>query len=300
MAVLCRRLPLTSTRVWSADRPRSDTVLIAKLAPAPLLEVLADGTRVEIRSRVDCLPLLVSSAAEITSIGAMLSVTVREVERVPVTISSSMTLGASGSGGGDRARAAGPASAAGARPPGPDEAGARRGQDDRLAVVGDHRQPRAGQQLLQGAIDRQGAAHRPVRLPWAASDWTRICTPACRANWRMPAAAGWASILNGMAWARAAPALSAQTAEAAHSNLRLAERFQSRIGNPPSFRGRHTRPPDRTRRRGRFSGGRTSDWSAHGPTRPLLRQLRRPAPVSHARRHGCAPGGSLSRREPSF
>jgi hypothetical protein len=53
----------------------------------------------------------------------------------------------------------------------------------------------------------------------------------------MPAAAGWASILNGMAWAKAAPALSAQTAEAAQSSRRLAERFvQSRIDNPPSFR----------------------------------------------------------------
>lgn len=87
-AVLCRRLPLTNTSTWSLDSPRIEAVLIAKLAPAPLLEALTDGTKVAIRPRTDCLPLLVRSSAESTSIGARLSATVRVVWRVPVTINS--------------------------------------------------------------------------------------------------------------------------------------------------------------------------------------------------------------------
>ena len=87
--MLCRRLPLTSTKVWSPDRPRKDRVFTANDAPAPELEVNADGTRVVIRSRVESLPLLVSSTFDSTSIGARLEVTVRLVERVPVTMIAS-------------------------------------------------------------------------------------------------------------------------------------------------------------------------------------------------------------------
>ena len=57
-------------------------------------EVLAEGTRVEIRSRTDCFPLFSSTSAVSTSIGARLVVTVRAVDRVPVTISSSTVSGA--------------------------------------------------------------------------------------------------------------------------------------------------------------------------------------------------------------
>ncbi len=46
------------------------------------------------------------------------------------------------------------------RPARLDQTGARRGQDDRLAVIGDHHQPRAGQQSVQRHRHRQIAAHR--------------------------------------------------------------------------------------------------------------------------------------------
>ena len=84
--------------------------MIAKLAPAPLFDTLIEGTRVPSRSRTDCLPLASRSRASSTSIGAMLSATVRLAWRVPVTM---IGVGsATGSGAGDNAAAGEPAGAA--------------------------------------------------------------------------------------------------------------------------------------------------------------------------------------------
>ena len=66
---------------------------MAKLAPAPLLVALMDGTKVDIRSRVDCLPLWVSSSAEIT---AMATIGAADGFGLPVSTTHVLSSGVAG------------------------------------------------------------------------------------------------------------------------------------------------------------------------------------------------------------
>src|SRR5450830_700500 len=85
-AELWRRLPLTSTRVWSGDRPRNWAGRTASLASAPLGRAkFIDGSRraSTVASSPD--PVLSNSLLPMTSTGDSESSVRRLSERVPVT-----------------------------------------------------------------------------------------------------------------------------------------------------------------------------------------------------------------------
>ena len=84
----CMRLPFTSTRIWSAGRPRRvGGRTKAEASPSKLRCWLNDGIRffrIDWRLGLPC--ALIRSSLVKTSIGTALSATVRSVRRVPVTM----------------------------------------------------------------------------------------------------------------------------------------------------------------------------------------------------------------------
>ena len=96
-----RRLPLTSTRVWSGLRPRSVAGRSASVPSA--IEgcgKLNEGTRLLRILLVSVCPELAIASAPITSTGTGLSATVRSVRRVPVTMIGVAGSACSSAGGG--------------------------------------------------------------------------------------------------------------------------------------------------------------------------------------------------------
>ncbi len=98
MAVPCRRLPLISTKVWLALRPRRRAESVKAAVSPPKDCALKDGiawARAAIRSG---LPARFSEAESTTWIGAALSTAFRPATRVPVTmtVSTSVVAGSAG------------------------------------------------------------------------------------------------------------------------------------------------------------------------------------------------------------
>ena len=83
---MLRRLPLTSTSVSFADKPRSDAERTMFARSPPLACVWNVGSSFSNASIMLAWPVFCNSAAPITEIGDTLSVALVPTDRVPVTI----------------------------------------------------------------------------------------------------------------------------------------------------------------------------------------------------------------------
>src|SRR5450830_48039 len=93
MAVVCRRLPLTSTRVCEGSRLRSwPARTMLPRSGCTLAGKVSEGKAESSASSKLSLPVATSCCALITSIGAALLSTVRPEPRAPVTITASSGL----------------------------------------------------------------------------------------------------------------------------------------------------------------------------------------------------------------
>ncbi|MNP54373.1 hypothetical protein D3C76_1489200 [compost metagenome] len=94
MALLCRRLPLTSTSTWSEARPRNEAPWAMEPAKAPCGDCgkLNDGDSAVSAPDKSWAPVSCNCSALSTSTGAALSRAVTSLRRVPTTTTVSSLL----------------------------------------------------------------------------------------------------------------------------------------------------------------------------------------------------------------